>query len=349
MIPRKSFPNPLGRKWFYLIPVILVCLVVFLLWHYSQLPEKSETSTVEEPVAITLVQEPIQPIPLQLELNEEKVKLGNKLFLDPQLSQDNTISCASCHNLNTGGTDQLVRSIGIKDAIGSVNTPTVFNVVFNFKQFWDGRAETLEDQIDGPINSDQEMGSNWPEVVSKLKQSSEYVSMFSQLYKDGINSDNIKDAIATFERSLYTPNSRFDKFLRGDKNALTSSEKEGYRRFKAYGCASCHQGVNIGGNLFQTFGLLGDYFKDRGNVTKEDLGRFNVTGDERDRHVFKVPSLRNVVLTPPYFHDGSAATLEEAVTTMGKYQLGRHLSARDTDLIIKFLNTLTGEYEGKPL
>jgi cytochrome c peroxidase len=258
--------------------------------------------------------------------------------------------------LNTGGTDRLIHSIGIQKQlhfVNSVNSPTVFNSGFNFKQFWDGRAETLEDQVETPLLSDHEMGGkSWLEVVNKLKQSSEYVSWFKQLYSDGIthdNIDNIKDAIATFERSLYTPNSRFDQFLRGEQNALTEEEKEGYHRFKSYGCVSCHQGMLLGGNMFQSFGLHGDYFRDRGNVTKADLGRFNVTGDERDRYVFKVPSLRNVVLTSPYFHDGSAATLEEAIKVMAKYQLGRQLPQTDIDLIIKFLNTLTGEYKGKPL
>lgn len=157
------------------------------------------------------------------------------------------------------------------------------------------------------------------------------------------------DAIATFERALITPNSRFDKFLRGDVSAITAEEKEGYRRFKNYGCVSCHQGVNLGGNLFQKFGIMGNYFSARGKITQADLGRFNVTGDEEDRYVFKVPSLRNITLTAPYFHDGSAGTLEEAIAIMAKYQLGRELSKETIDFIIKFLTTLNGEYQGKPL
>jgi cytochrome c peroxidase len=193
------------------------------------------------------------------------------------------------------------------------------------------------------------MNSSWEEIIPKLKKNSEYQAIFDRLYKDGITEDNIKNAIVTFEHSLVTPNSRFDKFLMGDKNALNSEEKQGYDLFKEYGCVSCHQGVNIGGNLFQNFGVIGDYFKDRGNLTKADLGLFNVTGKEEDCYFFKVPSLRNISLTPPYFHDGSAKTLEQAVRVMGKYQLGRQLSQNDTDLIIKFLNTLNGEYQGKGL
>jgi cytochrome c peroxidase len=176
-----------------------------------------------------------------------------------------------------------------------------------------------------------------------------YVLAFSELYVDGIQSHTIKDAIATFERSLYTPTARFDRLLRGDSNALTDEEKQGYRIFKEYGCINCHQGVGVGGNMFETFGVMGDYFADRGNVTKADLGRFNVTGDAWDRHVFKVPSLRNVALIPPYSHDGSAKRLEDAVVIMARYQLGRKLSHEETDLIVKFLRTLTGEYQGKAL
>jgi cytochrome c peroxidase len=193
------------------------------------------------------------------------------------------------------------------------------------------------------------MGSNWGEVVAKLERSDAYQEAFAALYPDGITQDAIKDAIATFERSLYTPNARFDRYLRGDETAIDEEEKEGYRLFKTYGCVKCHQGMTIGGNHFDTFGTIGDYFADRGNVTEADFGRFNVTGDEHDRFKFKVCSLRNVALTPPYFHDGSAETLEEAVTVMARYQLGRQMPETDVKRIVKFLATLTGEYKGKPL
>jgi len=177
----------------------------------------------------------------------------------------------------------------------------------------------------------------------------QYVASFNAIFSDGIQIRNIKSVIAEFERSLITPNSRFDKFLRGDDSALSAKEKEGYRKFKSYGCASCHQGVNAGGNMFETLGAMADYFAARGNVTKADYGRFNVTGNEEDRFVFKVPSLRNVALTAPYLHDGSAKRLEDAVDVMGKYQLGQALSSEDIDEIVSFLRTLTGEFEGKAL
>jgi len=293
--------------------------------------------------------EPITPIPLETNLDARKVALGKALFHEPRLSHDNTISCASCHDLAKGGTDQRARSLGINGAIGTINAPTVFNSALNFKQFWDGRAGTLEDQIDGPVQNAQEMGSTWDEVVGKLRATPRYVSSFTEVYSDGISPSNIKHAIGQFERSLLTPDSRFDRFLRGDAAALSFGEKEGYRKFKAYGCVSCHQGVNVGGNMFETFGAMADYFGERGNVTKADHGRFNITGREEDRFVFKVPSLRNITLTAPYFHDGSAARLEDAVAVMGRYQLGHALSAEDIAQIVQFLKTLTGEYGGRPL
>jgi cytochrome c peroxidase len=293
--------------------------------------------------------EPIRPIPLELKLDARKVALGKALFNDPRLSHDNTVSCASCHDLRRGGADQRKHSLGINQTEGSINAPTVFNCGANFKQFWDGRAATLEEQIDGPVQAAAEMGSTWDEVVGKLRAVPDYIASFKRIYPDAIQPKNIRNAIAEFERSLTTPNSRFDKFLRGDEAALTANEKEGYRKFKSYGCASCHQGVNVGGNMFETLGAMADYFTDRGGAAKIDYGRFNVTGKEEDRYVFKVPSLRNVARTAPYLHDGSVETLEKAVTVMGRYQLGEQLSSGDVEQIVGFLKTLTGEYEGNPL
>jgi cytochrome c peroxidase len=295
--------------------------------------------------------EPISPVPRvhPSSLDARKIALGKKLFHEPALSRDNSISCASCHPLDRGGMDRLPRSVGINGRQGEVNAPTVFNSAFSFAQFWDGRAATMEDQIDGPVLSAVEMGSTWDEVLKKLRDTPAYAAAFKEIYSDGVQSRNVKNAIAEFERSLITLDSRFDRYLRGDPFALTADEKNGYLKFKGYGCISCHQGVNIGANLFQRMGVIGDYFADRGNPSKADLGRFNVTGREEDRHVFKVPSLRNVAVTAPYFHDGSALTLEDAVAVMAKYQLGRPLPPKDMEDIVKFLRTLTGEYEGKPL
>jgi len=303
-------------------------------------PSSSPTPSVKE--------EPIRPIPQTLPLDSRKVLLGQKLFTDPILSHDNTISCASCHSLAKGGTDRRVRSIGINQAEGEINAPTVFNSGLHFKEFWDGRANTLEDQVDGPLLNTKEMGSTWNEVLAKVRVSSSYPVAFKQIYPDGIDAKNIRDALSEYERSLITPNSRFDRFLRGEKEAITQTEKDGYRKFKSYGCVSCHEGVDVGGNMFQPLGVMGDFFANR-TVTKADLGRFNVTGKEEDKFVFKVPSLRNIALTAPYFHDGSAKTLEDAVSTMAAYQLGRDLSPEDLAQIVAFLKSLTGEYNGKPL
>jgi cytochrome c peroxidase len=347
------FPFKINKKR-YLIIVVFVLFIVLISISFQKDGDPiknfraSESSIFE--MSVTASNEPIRPIPLTIDLDPNKVSLGDQLFHDPRLSKNNKISCASCHNLERGGTDRLVVSIGINGQKGKVNAPTVFNSIFNFKQFWDGRAETLEEQIDSPIHNAREMGSSsWSEIIKKLKQSPEYVSLFKSLYADGITSDTIKDVIAEFERSLITPNSRFDQFLRGDEKALNLSEKEGYRLFKSDGCASCHQGINVGGNMFQSLGLFGNYFQDRGNITPADLGRYNITKDDRDRYVFKVPSLRNVAITAPYFHDGSVKTLTSAVEIMSQYQLGRELSKDEIEAIVKFLIALTGEYRGNLL
>lgn len=292
--------------------------------------------------------EPISPLPPAPALPADKIALGERLFMDPRLSRDNSLACAGCHDLAKGGTDRRRYSVGVGGAIGSINAPTVFNSGFNFVQFWDGRAASLETQAAGPIHNPVEMDSTWDQVLAKLRADHTYHQAFERVYADGLTAANVVDAIATFERSLVTPDSPFDRYLRGDADALTADEREGYRRFKEFGCASCHQGVHVGGNMYQRFGVMEDYFAGRPD-TPGDLGRYNVTGRDEDRHVFKVPSLRNVALTPPYFHDGSAATLEEAVAVMGRVQLGRDLGAEDKRLIVAFLRTLTGQWRGKPL
>jgi cytochrome c peroxidase len=301
----------------------------------------------EQPSAAT---DPIPPLPLALSLDSRKVELGRRLFNDPRLSGDGSVSCAHCHNLGTGGVDRLLRSRGIGGKEGVINAPTVFNSGFNFRQFWDGRAATLDDQIDGPLQNPVEMGATWFHAIDVVLGDRQYRSEFAALYPDGIQPRNVKDAIATFERSLITPNSRFDRFLRGNQAALNEEELAGYRLFKQIGCTSCHQGLNIGGNMYQKLGIMEDYFvAARGNISEADLGRFNITKDQEDRYFFKVPSLRNVAVTPPYLHDGSVKTLEDAVKIMARYQLGKQLDAPDVTKIVAFLRTLTGEYQGKPL
>jgi len=290
--------------------------------------------------------EPISPLPLE-NINpaeQPKIDLGQLLFHDARFSKDNSVSCANCHDLGSGGDDNRAKSIGLGGTIGDINAPTIFNSGFNFRQFWNGRAKKLEDQIDGPIENPKELGSSWSEILTKLKNDNSLNAQFSKVYKDGLNEKNIKDAIAVFERTLTTPNSRFDRYLRGEKNILSEQEKTGYQHFKSFGCVACHQGVNIGGNMYQTMGVMGNYFKDRGTpVTDADLGRYTITKNEQDKYVFRVPSLRNVDLTSPYFHDGTVATLSEAVNVMAKYQLGRKLSTKENSAIVSFLKTLTGQ------
>lgn len=293
------------------------------------------------------VDEPIQPLPQVTDLDHRKVALGRQLFHDPGLSANGRISCASCHDLQGGGVapGQTHAPPGVSGRAVAINVPTVFNAGFNYLQFWDGRAQTLEDQIDGPIHNPDEMGLNWPAVLKVLRADRAYRRSFQAAYGGPPSERTVKDAIATYERSLVTPDAPFDRYLKGDRDALGAEALRGYELFKSYGCASCHQGVNVGGNMLQVFGVVDNYFKARGNITEHDLGRYNVTGDDYDRHVFKVPSLRNVALTAPYFHDGSAATLDEAVDIMARYQLGRQLGPPDRAALVAFLESLTGVYK----
>ena len=284
--------------------------------------------------------EPITPLRRAEGLDPSKVALGRQLFHDPRLSADDSISCATCHPLERGGADGLPVSPGVGGALGNINTPSVLTAAHNFRQFWDGRAATLEEQAGGPITNPIEMASTWEQVLSKLRADGELAKRFAQAYPDGLTSESIRHALAEFERSLPAP-SRFDRWLLGDEGALGKDELAGYRLFKKHGCSGCHQGRNVGGNLFQRFGVMTAYAVNA--ASKADLGRFNVTGRDEDRHVFKVPSLRNVARTAPYFHDASATYLEDAVRTMGRHQLGMELPDSDVTQIVAFLHTLDSE------
>jgi cytochrome c peroxidase len=284
------------------------------------------------------------PIPLRVDLDARKVALGKRLFSDGLLSKDGKVSCASCHDLNRGGTDGRKVSVGVGGALGGINAPTVLNSGYNFRQFWDGRADTLESQIDGPVQNPAEMASDWDSIIKKLQASPAYAKAFA-VYPDGVTPANVKDAIATFERALITPDSRFDRFLRGQEEALSSDEQAGYDLFVSLGCAECHNGINLGGTSFQRFGRIGmpPFLRQGRPVTKADLGRYGLTKNESDLYRFKVPTLRNVSLTAPYFHDGSAANLHDAIITMARVQLGTTLANDDVDLLTRFLGALTGQ------
>lgn len=287
--------------------------------------------------------EPLGPLVAPVDVDNAKVSIGRKLFSDPILSADGKISCVSCHDFNRGGADARQFSIGIGGALGSINAPSVFNSGLNFRQFWNGRAATLEEQVNGPISHPKEMGATWDDVVSKLKNDPTYLAAFQKAFSDGVTAGNVRQSLAVFERTLVTVDSRFDLFLKGNKKALSPVEFAGYEKFKAYGCISCHQGANVGGNMYQTMGVMGDYFGDRGTPeTEADQGRFAVTKKPADMHTFRVPSLRNIALTAPYFHDGSAPNLERAVEIMAQYQLGLKIPKEDRDSIVQFLGTLTG-------
>lgn len=300
------------------------------------------------PIWAAPLDEPIKPIPAPSKQDPARVALGRKLFYEVRLSGNDKVSCASCHELSKGGVDRLDRSKGFSGRSTTVNAPTVFNAALNFRQFWDGRVDSLEAQIDVVIQNPVEMGATWAGIITKLSQDPQYQRAFAIAYRDGVTKANIQNALASFERTLLTPNSRFDRYLRGEATAISDVEKKGYAKFKQYGCIACHQGVNVGGNMFQKFGVMGDYFAKRGGVTDADLGRYLITRNPDDKHVFKVPSLRNVALTAPYFHDAGAKTLEEAVDIMFRYQLGRVVADEDKQAIVTFLNTLTGEWVDRP-
>lgn len=284
-------------------------------------------------------QEPIQPIvpPKQVDLG--MVELGKKLFFDPRLSKSGFISCNSCHNLSMGGTDNIPTSIGDKWQQGPINAPTVLNSSLNFVQFWDGRAADLKAQAGGPIANPGEMAFSHTLAIGILESIPAYQRTFKKIFgKDRIDIDQVTAAIAEFEKTLVTPNSRFDQWLLGRADALTADELAGYKLFKESGCVACHNGPAVGGNSFQKMGIVQPY-----KATSPAEGRSAVTGKEIDRFSFKVPTLRNVELTYPYFHDGAANTLGEAVDIMGRLQLGKTFTKAENERIVAFLKTLTGD------
>lgn len=283
--------------------------------------------------------EPIQPIELPKEINAAQSELGKKLYFDPRLSKSGFISCNSCHNLSMGGTDNLKTSIGHNWQQGPINAPTVLNSSMNVAQFWDGRAADLKAQAGGPIANPKEMAFSHELAVKVLETIPQYVDEFKKVFgKDNITIDEVTQAIAEFEKTLVTPNSRFDKWLKGEKTALNAEELAGYELFKNSGCVACHNGQAVGGNSFQKMGAVEPY------KTKNPAeGMKGITGKEEDRFKFKVPTLRNVELTYPYFHDGEATTLSEAVQIMGQIQLGKKFTDEETAKIVAFLKTLTGD------
>lgn len=301
--------------------------------------------------AAEFANETVRPVEASVEVDPLKAALGEMLYQDTRLSVDNTVSCASCHGLNTGGVDNKQYSEGVNGLKGGVNAPTVFNAHYNFVQFWDGRAETLAAQAAGPPLNPVEMAStSFDEICAKLKADAAFDKAFTAVYPEGITEQTITNAIQEFERTLLTPDSPFDLYLKGDKSAMSSEAIEGYELFKQLGCATCHVGENIGGQSYELMGLFGNYFEDRGTeLTTEDNGRNKETKLDRDIHRFKVPGLRNIALTAPYFHDGTQATLEDAVKAMAKYETDDLLDDAQVAQVVAFLNSLTGKYKGVTL
>jgi len=278
----------------------------------------------------------MRPLPQSISYDKEKAELGKKLFFDSKLSQDGTVACVSCHNPRSGADSRPI-SIGIQGKKGSANSPTVFNSVFNFRQMWSGRAKDLKEQVRMPVHNPVEMGMDEKRITRYLNEDPEYASRFFKIYHRKANFNDMSDAIAEFEKALITPNSRFDRFLRGEID-LTPREKKGYKLFKLLGCITCHNGINLGGNSFQKMGLINRY---RWREEYPDL--YSLTKKERDKNIYKVPTLRNIALTAPYFHDGSAATLEEALKKMAYHNLGFDLNSDEIEPLVAFLKTLTGE------
>lgn len=282
------------------------------------------------------------PIAPPQSINIGKAELGKKLFFDARLSRSGFISCNSCHNLSRGGTDNLRTSIGDRWQQGPINSPTVLNAALNVAQFWDGRAPNLQAQAGGPIANPAEMAFSHTLAIDVLESIPAYVREFRLVFKqEKIDMTQVTAALAEFQSTLLTPNSRFDQWLLGDRTAMTRDELAGYRLFNESGCVACHNGPNLGGNSFQKMGVVEPYRSaSPDGVTK---GRMAVTGKDADRFNFKVPTLRNVEMTYPYFHDGAADTLTQAVDVMGRLQLGRSFTAEQNAQIVAFLRTLTGD------
>ena len=284
----------------------------------------------------------LTPLPLAIAHHEGMANLGRKLFFDKQLSKNNDVSCATCHKLNKGGANNLVTSKGTGYQVNQFNTPSIYNVLYSFRYNWDGSAKNYDAIIDQMLIRPDMLGSTWEDVLQKINKSTDYIDTFNSLFNSAASKETIIIAFKEYQKTLITPKSKFDQFLRGNEAALNDEEKAGYRLFHTIGCVSCHQGINVGGNLYQKLGIYKNYYSDR-TVSQRDFGKFNLTNNEEDKFVYKVPSLRNVALTAPYFHDGSQATLEDAIQTMAIYQIGKALPATYVKQISAFLETLTGD------
>lgn len=302
--------------------------LVFLSLSYS-------VAVYAEGNAIVLLPNPPSP-------SDEKTQLGALLYRDPVFSVDFSISCNTCHSLQKNGVDQLPTYVGPGGIKGKLNTPTTLNSKLNFRQFWNGRAKDFSEVIEDHITDPTVFAGSWPMIIKRLKSNDTYVDQFKRNYQDGeINQANIKGALISFLNNLVTPKSSFDHYLSGDQNAISPDAKKGYQLFNLYGCVTCHEGPNLGSNLYQKLGIYKDYYPES-ESNPANLGLYTVTKDPKDKFVFKVPTLRNVTLTAPYLHDGSVKTLNEMIQIMGVYQVGQKIPDDEIQYIIKFLETLNG-------
>ncbi len=326
---------------------LLACVVAACSDHAAAPPVETEPVPSAAP-RLSTAEDPIEPLRAPVGLDPARVRLGRRLFADPILHGRGAAACTHCHLAESGADPRKTSQIEGQPAT-AMNSPTMFNVGLNYKFTWTGRFADMETQLEAPITSPRLMATTFPEIIERLQAHPEYPAAFAGAFPDGLTEANFRDVMVQYQRSLITLDAPFDRWLLGDAGAITEDARAGYALFKNHGCISCHQGANVGGNMVQKFGVLADYFKLRGGeLTEADLGLYAVTKREEDRHVFRVPSLRNVALTAPYFHDGSAATLEEAVKTMSVVQLGRRLSSDQARLIIAFLGSLTGQKPREP-
>ena len=278
----------------------------------------------------------LEPLPRTIQYDRDKAALGKRLFFDPRLSKDGTVACVNCHTPQNGA-DNRRYSIGIQDREGHINSPTVFNSAFNFRLMWSGRARNLSEQVRMPVHNPIEMAMDESRINRYLTGTPSYEEAFRRIYHRPANFGDMSDAIAEFEKALITPDSRFDRFLRGEID-LKPLEKQGYHLFKRLGCITCHNGINLGGNSFQKMGLINPY-----TWQADNPDRFSLTRQPADKNIYRVPTLRNIALTAPYFHDGSAPTLEVALKKMAYHNLGFDLSPREVKALVAFLKTLTGK------
>jgi cytochrome c peroxidase len=323
-------------------PSLLIAFVLILGAGCSKKPEVTQTASVTiDPVKLQMFQPLPEVVPSSTNpITDEKVNLGRMLYYEPRLSKGQQISCNSCHMLDKYGADGQATSDGHKGKLGDRNSPTVYNAAGHFAQFWDGRAANVEEQAKGPVMNPVEMAMpSEKQVIAVVKSMPDYVDAFKKAFpgeKDPISFDNMAKAIGAFERKLITP-SRWDKFLRGDAQALTNEEKAGFNVYMEAGCQACHAGIYLGGNMYQKLGAVKPW------PDTSDPGREKVTKNEADRMFFKVPGLRNIAETGPYYHHGKVATLEEAVSKMAEYQLGKNLTDSQVKSMVAWLKTLTGD------